>query len=612
MSNRRYMPGLDGLRAISVVAVIVYHLNFSWASGGFLGVGIFFVLSGYLITDQLLIQWEQTHRLHLIDFWIRRARRLLPALFVMLLLVAIWLKIIDANRLEQLQGDILSSIFYVNNWWLIVHEVSYFESFGPPTPFGHIWSLAIEEQFYILWPILLIIFLAYIRRRSVLTLAILLGTIGSALAMAYIYEPGMDPSRVYYGTDTRAFALLIGAGLAVVWPSMKQSELIKHNKRVLLDSIGVLGLFLVLIMIWQTSEYDTFLYGGGLLLLSVLSAVVIAVLAHPDSRLAKLIGCRPMRWLGVRSYSLYIWHYPVIVLTTPTVHDFDLLRALLQIGVSIFLASLSYKYVEEPIRRGLLGRAWQKVKDNPLRPIQLIILSIAGILIAFSLLLSGNLEHSVASTNNNIMFQNIDEDGLIKLDELPTIPVIRENNISSPVDRDDESAQFNEAGELVTVIGDSVILGAIKQLEEQLPGIVIDGKVSRQMIHVQEVIDQLRGDRKLRKILVLELGTNGPFTDKQLRAVLTSLEEVEQVILVNTRVPRNWQDTVNSIIGNMATELPNIIVVDWYKASSGKTEYFSKDGVHLTSSGAQQYATLIAEAVQKSIERLSNAKLELQ
>lgn len=222
--GKRYMPGLDGLRAFSVIAVMAYHWNAKWAQGGFIGVGIFFVISGYHISDQIIQQWQSRGRLNLIDFWIRRARRLLPAMLAMLGFVALWLLCIEPGRLQGLKGAFLSSVFYANNWWLIFHKVSYFESFGPPSPIGHLWSLAIEEQFYLAWPLLLIAGMHIFPRRGKLALMIAALAYVSALAMFGIYTPGEDPSRVYYGTDTRAFALLMGAALAVIWPSRKLSD----------------------------------------------------------------------------------------------------------------------------------------------------------------------------------------------------------------------------------------------------------------------------------------------------------------------------------------------------------------------------------------------------
>lgn len=359
---KRYMPGLDGLRALSVIAVIFYHFHLKWAQGGFIGVGIFFVLSGYLITDQLLIEWNTNRRVSLVNFWIRRIKRLLPGMVGMLLFVALWLLVTDPGRLQALKGDVLSSVAYVNNWYLIFHHVSYFESFGPPSPIGHLWSLSIEEQFYVLWPLALLLGIRIAPRRGKLLLWVLGGALLSALAMAIIYVPGTDPSRVYYGTDTRAFALLVGAALAVIWPSWKLSSHVSSSVRKLLDICGAVGILVLLLLMGYTNEYEDQLYQGGLLYVSLLTAVVIAALAHPAGRLGKLMGCKPLVWTGKRSYSLYIWHYPVIILTGSAVNaeDIRFLPVLMQITASFILAALSYRFIEEPVRRGTFQSTYKQ------------------------------------------------------------------------------------------------------------------------------------------------------------------------------------------------------------------------------------------------------------
>ncbi|RUT45599.1 acetyltransferase [Paenibacillus anaericanus] len=619
-SGKRYMPGLDGLRALSVFAVIAYHLNLKWAQGGLLGVGIFFVISGYLITDQIINYWEQHRRFNLLDFWIRRARRLLPAMIGMLLFVALWLLVVDPSRLHTLQGDFISSLFYVNNWWLIFHKVSYFESFGPPSPIGHLWSLAIEEQFYILWPLLLLIGLKFAPRRGKLIGLILVSAAASALAMALIYVPGTDPSRVYYGTDTRVFALLIGAALAVLWPSQKLQTTVSGTERLALDLFGGLGLFVLIILIYQTNEFADSLYRGGFVLLSFIAAVVIAVLAHPASRLGWIMGCKPLRWIGVRSYSLYIWHYPVIILTSPNgiTDGVHVLRIIIQLVASFLLAALSYKYVEEPIRRGSFKAMRQTkitTRRRGFRPVFLIaVIPLILIPIACSSFLSFKPEsepvfestgpQNVKDEHKEISNQagtaepsvkpNIKEEK--EPEEPSTLPVVHDTTEAT----DKKPADTNiQSGKGVTAIGDSVILDAAPFLDKMLPGIVIDGKVGRQMSHAPEIINRLKEQGKLGNRIIIELGTNGAFNKKQLRKVLHSLRDAEQILLINTRVPRKWQDTVNADIAKVSSEFSNTTIVDWYSASKGKDDYFYKDGVHLKREGAEYYASILVKAMEQ-------------
>ncbi|MCR8982409.1 acyltransferase family protein [Brevibacillus laterosporus] len=623
-TSKRYIPGLDGLRALSVLAVIAYHLNGKWAQGGLLGVGIFFVISGYLITDQIVTEWKQFQKLRLLHFWVRRARRLLPVLICMLLFVASW---VDPGRLFALKGDFLSSIFYVNNWWLIFHDISYFESYGPVSPIGHLWSLSIEEQFYLIWPLVLVIGIKMIPHRGKLTLWILAGAVVSALAMAMLYVPGTDPSRVYYGTDTRLFGPLVGAALAVIWPSQKLNYRVSKTTRLLLDSIGVVGVFMLLVLINDTNKFDDSLYRGGFLKLSFITAAVIAVLVHPASRVGNFIGCKPLRWIGVRSYSLYIWHFPIIVLSSSPVNTegASILRIVLQLAASFIIAAISYKYIEQPFRRGIFGaksgdgRQRSALCRRYIRPVFLV-----GLLLVCLIPISCSSMYAIKPGTETFTAEG----------ELP--PVQQEADNTTSLLSGEESMQFDTvvpssgeeviqsemidpsqgeadiqsdsavpstgkaeipSGKGITVIGDSVILGVASYLENMLPGIVIDGKVGRQMSQAQEVINQLRAQGKLGDSIIIELGTNGPFNKDKFRIFLQSLSGEKQIMIVNTRVPREWQDIVNANLSEVANEFSNVKMIDWYSASEGKDDYFYQDGVHLKPEGAKYFASLLVESV---------------
>jgi peptidoglycan/LPS O-acetylase OafA/YrhL len=370
--GQRYMPGLDGLRALAVLAVILYHLQFGWAQGGVLGVGVFFTLSGYLITDLLLGAWSATGRLPLADFWIRRARRLLPAVFVLLAVVTVWVVLADSSQFGQLRGALAAAALYVSNWWTIAHNQSYFARFGPPSPLGHLWSLAVEEQFYLVWPWLLWLGTRFAVRRPqrpggfrLLAAATLVLAAASATAMALLYHPGADPTRIYEGTDTRAFGLLAGAALAMVWPSRRLAAGLGTRAGTILDCGGAAGLIVIALLVWRTSEHSGFLYRGGLVLLTAATVAVVAAVASGTSRLGRALGCTPLRWVGVRSYGIYLWHFPIIALTTPVTSGETLPRATLQVAATIVLAALSWRFVEEPIRRGGLRGTWTQVRPGP-------------------------------------------------------------------------------------------------------------------------------------------------------------------------------------------------------------------------------------------------------
>lgn len=606
---RRYMPGLDGLRALAVLAVIAYHLHLPWAPGGLLGVCIFFVLSGYLITDILVAQWQFSGGLNLKEFWLGRARRLLPALFVMLAGVIVWLSCCDPGRLSSLWNEVIAAVFYISNWSLIFHQVSYFASFGPPSPWGHLWSLAIEEQFYLLWPLLLWLGLRYIPQRGRLIRLIMALALTSAAVMAIIYQPGMDPSRVYYGTDTRAFALLIGAALALVWPSRKLSADLAPRRRLLLDAAGGAALLLVLLMIWQSNQYQTFLYYGGLLLFSIISAVLVAVLAHPASRLGRVFGAQPLRWLGVCSYGIYLWHYPVIVLTSPSLNTggLNITLAAEQTVLSILLAAVSWYFIEEPIRHGKWKEYWHRLS--------IILRRLPGLLGAYgkaastSIILVMFVFVSVGSGCS--LISHTHQQSMPPRAAGKTEPTIQPaaTHVQESKDNETESQAGTEAANQdtdkndvfiekgVTAIGDSVMVEVGPALQELFPDMVVDGKIGRQMYQASQVIKDLEDQGMLGNTVIIELGANGAFAEKQFADILELLGNDRQIVLINTRVPKPWESVVNNLLAQAADDNSNIMLVDWYAASSGHNEYFYPDGVHLQPAGLQAYVSLVADAV---------------
>ncbi|MDI3317060.1 MAG: acyltransferase family protein [Bacillota bacterium] len=636
---RRYITGLDGLRAVAVLAVIAYHLGMAQARGGLLGVDVFFVISGYLITDQLAAEYRRSGRIALGHFWLRRARRLLPALYAMLLIVAAYLALVDPARLVNLRGDLLAAWVYVSNWWFIFHKVSYFARFGPPSPLGHLWSLAVEEQFYLLWPLLLLAGLRLLRRRSRLVPAVLGLAAASALAMALLFQPGGDPTRVYDGTDTRAFALLIGAALALLWPSGAPPRAARPPARLALEAAGAAGLLVIGAMLAWSDEYGSFLYQGGMVLVSVATAAVIAAATPGEGRIARLLSWAPLRWIGLRSYGIYLWHYPVIALTTPVseMNEFRPERAAIQVGATLLIAALSYRFVEEPFRRGAARRWWEAAHDAGetgrwLRARGWATAAAAALVVALAswglaglapldggrisgsgwLPAAGSLDPapSPAASASPVPGQGGGGAPLVhgpgrRGDQL--LPAPGGGSGERPAGRvagakpggGGAAAEEPQAGpgKEVTAIGDSVLLDVAPYLRELLPGAVIDGRVGRQLVEAPKVVAELRAQGKLGDRVIIELGTNGPFTRDQLAALLDDLRSAKEVVLVNVRVPRPWERSVNATIDATARRFPRVRVVDWYGASAGKAEYFYPDGVHLNPEGARAYAEMLAQAV---------------
>jgi peptidoglycan/LPS O-acetylase OafA/YrhL len=366
-----YQPGLDGLRALAVAGVFLYHAGVSWMPGGFLGVDLFFVLSGYLITSLLLREFSTEGTIDLARFWYRRARRLFPAVAVVILFALLATLTIARDDLGRTRADALSAIVYLTNWHEVLASHSYFNEFGRPSLLQHLWSLAVEEQFYLLWPVLLMFGLRKLHPRNMLMLTGVLAA-ASCLLMWLLYNPGGDPSRVYYGTDTRAFTLLIGALLAFMLPGA-QKALARRREAGdiggigdIVDGVGVAALLGVLVLFVTLQDYQPWLYRGGFLLMALLTAVLLAVVVHPGSRLGQALGWEPLRWIGARSYGIYLWHWPIMQLTRPGV-DISMpgpLLVLLQAGATVGAAALSYRYVEMPIRSGVAQQRLRSFLDR--------------------------------------------------------------------------------------------------------------------------------------------------------------------------------------------------------------------------------------------------------
>ena len=377
-SGLPYLAGLDGLRALAVIAVVLYHAGVDFVPAGFLGVEIFFVISGYLITSLLLSEHAATSAVSLRRFWMRRARRLLPALFLLVAAVLTYFAIFLPGEVAMVRGDALAAVGYVSNWAFILRDTPYFEQVGRPSPLLHLWSLAIEEQFYVVWPPLFVGLMA-LRGRALLFAAIVAGIVGSSVLMAVLYEPFADVSRVYYGTDTRAAGLLFGAALAVVWRAgalpaprgrvvawLFYASGLARLLRLSLDIAGLAALAGLAYIVVTFNSFQPALYLGGFALVSALTVIVIAAAVAPGGRLGRVLGVAPLRAVGLRSYSIYLWHWPIFIVTRPGIDvslgEIELLAV--RLALTLLLAEISYRFVEMPIRHGALGRIWARTRTR--------------------------------------------------------------------------------------------------------------------------------------------------------------------------------------------------------------------------------------------------------
>jgi peptidoglycan/LPS O-acetylase OafA/YrhL len=577
-----YLPGIDALRALAVLAVFLYHAGIGWMPGGFLGVDVFFVISGYLITSLLLREFRRDGHLRLGRFWLRRARRLLPAVGVLIALTMVLAAIVEPDRIDQLRGDAVASLLYFANWHFIYGHESYFESFQRPSLFRHLWSLSVEEQFYLFWPLLFAAGMKLFGRTRLL-LGVLAGALASVALAWLLFDPGHDASRVYYGTDTHAVGLLAGVALALVWSPV---ELRRHRSGPLvgpiLDGLGVLALGYLLLAFLHVHDYDLALWHGGYLWLALATTLLLASLAHPAAGLGALLGRGPVVWLGLRSYSFYLWHWPVLALTRPGV-DVSLPRGVLvplQLLVVLALADLSYRFVELPFqgkaKLPALPAGWLRVARPAL---------VAGVLtvvlfVGWSGLFGGNSHRADAAASTATVAK------------LGTKP---------PTGPDRLPAEGGStAPPRIIAIGDSVMIGAEEKLAARLgPGFSMDAKVGRQADEFVAITQRIKREGHHPDAMIIQMGDNGPLYGAEMEALQKATSEVGELFLINDHASVSWIDESNHALAEAAEVWPHTTLVDWASAAAAGGDGLFWDGIHLTPGGAGVYARLVAGAVGK-------------
>lgn len=592
--NPRYMPGLDGVRAVAVIAIIIYHLNPQWLSGGFLGVDTFFVISGYLITSLLLTEYHNTGKIKLMSFWLRRVKRLIPAVLFLVMGVIVLSLIFMPTEIQKVRADSIAAIFYVSNWWYIMQNVDYFEQFAVQ-PLKHLWSLAIEEQFYLVFPIVLLSLLSFIRRLKSIRIIFLILLVISMIAMMVLYVPNENVARVYFGTDTRIQTLLMGVLLALVWPPFQLKAKVNRQMRTMIDTAGVVGLAILFICFKFVSETNSILYYGGFFLISTVTLLVIASSVHPSGYFAKFLGNKVFTFIGSRSYSLYLWHYPIIVLIH---HQFvqgqiPPLVYVVEILLMVLMAEFSYKFIEQPFRKeGFNIFAFNHLKNwrsqKVLRTWLVIIL-----LIPMLLVMVGSFNRFAQKNSTRVTEVNTEE-----IDKLITQPLpLPQLEIDGFVVKGNKQKY---ASWKPLLIGDSVMVDIGDDFRSFVPKADINGKVGRQLVEATSLAKrQYQSYRDKNDIVVLELGTNGDFTEEQLNSLLEQFGEAD-IYLVNTRVPRSYESHVNQVLAKAAKKRANVTLVDWYSRSENHTEYFAPDGIHLQPPGVRALTNSIIQAIEKN------------
>ena len=640
ISRVPYLPGLDGMRALAVVAVMVYHANPDWLKGGFLGVEVFFVISGYLITLLLISEKERSSTVNMTQFWIRRARRLLPALFAMLLLLTVWTSLFEQNALGKLRGDVIAAFLYVSNWYQIWTGAGYTAA-NDFAPLRHLWSLAVEEQFYLLWPIVMVLFLRVGSRRvAEISRWLFLAAVGVTLVTAILYHPGpvgtpeVTPEAywsifgreiskadfLYLSTPTRASGLLLGAAFAMIWRPIAVMRGPLRTKARLLDGgalvgMAVLAILMVTVGFIGPGGTDPFLFRGGFFLTDIATLAVIAAITHRLAFTSRVLSIPVLLWIGTRSYGLYLYHWPIYQLIRNIAgkhmafHEFVIAMVLTAI-----VTELSYRYIETPIRKGTLGESLRRIQRSPV-PGPRNALYVGGVIVASFTLFAGYQLATADLIQNDVARSLAEAEGSTcdvvndpscsAADEPEaTDPPTTEASPSTEAGATGDPTTTNETTTTTAVpvaldqlaLGDSVMLGASEQLKAL--DFVVDAKESRSFINGLDLILTLEQEGRLGDAVVVHLGTNGPINSGEMTRMMDALVDVPQVLLLTIDVPRDYTAGNNALIYETVAAYPNVELLDWaglVRSCPGDCLY--DDGFHLRPDGQDYYALLIGNTL---------------
>jgi peptidoglycan/LPS O-acetylase OafA/YrhL len=591
-SRSARLPGLDGLRALAVAAVILYHVGSGIVPGGFIGVDVFFVISGYLITGLLVRERDSYGRIRLAGFWMRRARRLLPALGLVVVVSASAALVIGGNPLVHLGRQVLGAATFSGNWLSIAAAQNYFDE-STPELFRNLWSLAVEEQFYLVWPLLILLVLA-VRSRPARVFIVLAIAVASAAAMTILAAAG-DPTRVYYGSDTHSFGLAIGAALAILhrdWPASTG----RLARRVLpaLSALSVLGIIAIALLLPESAPLT---YHGGLALVAVLTVLVIAgAVVSPGSPVSAALDWHPLRWIGERSYGLYLWHWPVWVLVTAALPSLSRswggwMLSAITLAITVVAAVLSYRIVEQPIHRmgyravvaGWLGARPRSASRNA------ALVSAALLILALVSATAVGIRADPGTTDAQALIEH-GKKSVTPARPQPSPPAAPAPAAPGPAVR---------GGDQIDAIGDSVMLASAPELQAGFPGIQIDAVVSRQLSSAPAIVQGMRDSGTLRPILLIGLGTNGPIDRKSLDEIRSIVGARHEIIVVNVQAPRGWTDGVNNTLTRFAQQYRSVELADWRDAISSRLDLLARDQIHPGSAGGVIYVRAVTDALQR-------------
>ncbi len=573
----RYIPAIDGLRGLAVIAVMLYHLGFSWIPGGFLGVDLFFVISGYVITRLILDSIARSGGLDLRAFYKARVRRLLPPLIFMVITTAFYIGIWAPETMRRFVSDAPFSLSGTMNWWLVFRNTDYFDSIARPALLQHTWSLGVEAQFYLMWPLILLLILRYLGKGKIPGAALFIAAVSGITLLVVSYQVDeantSSISHVYFGTDTHSIGLFLGAALAVSWIPQNLKEDVEKRAQDFIDGIGIFGFVGMIATFLFIDESDPTLYKLAFPLAGVFGCAIITSIVHPASRFAPVLSSKVAVWIGERSYAIYLWHWVVFQLTRPAVDIDGSAWALtsLRLLIVFALADISLRLVELPIRSGLV-EYWFKGMRYRTKRVQVRQKSL--VLISILVLVCATTAISV--------------DAIAKSDRIMA-------RIKAELSQTREvPADYNEPSALqgLWVTGDSVILGIRYELGMRSDITLINARIGRQ---APELIEVMMRDKSnmVGSTVIFNLGNNNKLTQDQVAAIFAEVKNQPRIIVVNTAVPRGWRDANNALIAQYAQQF-GAIVIDWNAISTGHPEYFAPDGVHLVPAGVRAYVDAIA------------------
>ena len=610
--KRRYITGLDGIRAIAVIMVLAYHLKLALFKSGFLGVTVFFVLSGYLITGILISEVEEEGTIDLKNFWLRRIRRLVPAVMSMAVVIIFVSAVV--NRIIFTKGckDFLASVLGFNNWWQIFNKVSYFEAAGVPSPFTHCWSLAIETQFYLIYPLILlgIYKLAKSRgegraKRGLLFAGVtLLLALISVILMIVLFDPQQDASRVYYGTDTRAFSLLFGALLAILWEYRMVPRRLSASVNMVLGSVSFAVLLVMTIAINGSSN---FWYRGGQFFGTILTVLMVYAVSGRKTCLSRFLSNPVLKWIGDRSYSIYLWHYPIILLISKGIKA-SWWITLIEIVLSVVLAELSYRFIETPIRHGIIGeylnilRSRPKSRREKKRQVQVARRSLKVMAGTFVLTVSLILCMVFVPKENALDTLQKRETKAKETGKMTEEQLAKQKANGSESDDTICTADLTDdeilEGLNLLLIGDSIAVDVTDDFYEMFPNSVSDTKIGRITSLGKQVLDSYIDEKKWEGEGVIFASLSNSPINGELEAIREKIGKDMPLFLTTVRIPHDtFEEESNSKIKKFVEENDHTYLIDWYAASEGHDEYFDADDTHLLSAGAKAYAKCIKEAV---------------